>query len=680
MTKLRRSLCWALGTLVVLLFALWAVPLLMLDIGTRRARACLARIEGPRGPALPACDELAGWLRLPQRVPWTARDANMVREELSARMAIARYVDAAVGLPDRRALAEQREAVRESAEAVRNGTGLLRLAQLGPPVARPDLGDLAFQVGDADGLDRYAFDWTQWFTSAQAIEGALLRGQLARAVRLAQHYGGRPDHDLRTRVAALLCAGEDHLRGFEEVESVEDARADKRNANYARDFGSARVLVEACSARLGVPPPAVPPYGSAGDWDHRERLAVLRVRIARQQAGCGHGRPVERCASSERLSDAVSDVLDQLTTMRPLAYRAEMLGAVAPFLRDAPLAEQLARPNRDEPPSATRIPLSVVRLVERGKPDVPFLTAAERDQAVGKLLELAPGSPGVRGAAALLLAQAAVAHAVLGDQEHAVAAAVRAAELGLDDVLSKALLVSSVQVLGGDDAAAEQTMRDALPATDAPDPKLAALLLQLAELEAASAKRGDALALARRARSVARAADHAALQERAGWDELALESLDRVAAARSGSGAGSRDLLPFVGPEEPTIAPELRMATVDRLLDVWRAWLGDGPEARRAHRYQAFRQRGDETYALTAQWTVAGGLLDQPAEVEVWLDAYGSLAARHRGLRAYAWSRAQAARWRGDAQAAETWLHRFRAQQRWAHDSTHAELFQELGL
>jgi hypothetical protein len=667
-----------------LALGVFAAPPLAFNYGQRRARECLARIEAPRGPELPRCDAIGRWFRWTERVPWTRHQAARAREELDARMAVVEYVDAAVGVPDRTQLERARARVSEAGEEVRQGTGLLRLSELGAVIPAPNLGELAFSVGDSGALDSRAFDWTQWFTSLHAIDAALLRADLPRAARLAEHYAGRPDHDLRLPGGALLCSSGQIARGMEEIESVESARADKRTANFARNFGSARVLLEACAALGAELAPAVPSYGSAGEWDQRERLAVARLRLGERQPGCGAPPRLTGCSLRARINEAASELLDMLDSPGPLDFRPELLAAVGPFVTDTAIAVDLARPRAEEPAPKTHLPLTVQRMVEPGSPAAPFVPASDLVRGADALLALRPEHHELRALGGTLLGLAARAEAEMGERAVALELGRRAAPLATEDELAAALLESSVASLAGDDDGALGTLEHALGTPRAPEPMVAAAWLQLGSLRAAAGRHTDALAAARQGLAVAHAGRHAALSERGEWLLLALEAQDLAQARRDGpppageGAAATPEQLPLVGVPDPSIPDEVRARQLAATLAVWRRWVQDPPAERRAHRYAAMHARGDAAEARIEHLVLAGLLVDSPSEVEPWLDAYYALDAGSTSIRAYAWARAQAARWRDDSAAAALWLARFRALARWADDPLRGDLYQEL--
>jgi hypothetical protein len=659
-----------------------AAPTVLLQVGRERAASCLARIEQPRAARLPQCSAIDRWFDLPARWPFTRRWAQLFREELAARMAMASYVDAAVGAPSRAAQRKHFPALLQAAQLVEEGTGRVRLAQLGRATGAPDPGQLAYSTGDRQTLIDRGFEWTQWYTSNRAMEAALLHGELSRAVRLAEHYAGRPDPDLRLHLGALLCLGGQAERGLEHVRSVERARAEKRNANMARNFGAARVIVEECAHRAGLEAPPIPAYGGAGEWDHRERHAVMRLRHARQQQGCSDLGKLDSCVAFEQLSSAAEGAMKLLGSGIALDFRLELSAAVAELLRDGDAALELVRHRDGEPTAVSRTPLTVRRLVERDRPGQPAVHPAQLTGAADHLLSLEPRHPAVAEVAGAMLARAAAGYAGLGQLEPALDRARRAAPLVLDDAAGAGLFEASVAFIAGDAALAIERLTAALAKRPAADPVVAASRIQLAQLLAAAGRHADARAEAARAVEAAAATDHPVLLERAAWVQLALDSHQRTMDRRGeGQAAGpSPPQLPFVGPPRGWVADEARQRTLARAHDVWRRWLAAPASTRRACRYEAYRTRGDAPEARVAHLFLAGLLVDAPSEVEPWLDAYYALDASASSLRGYAFARATAAAWRGDQPARRLWLDRYRTLERWAQDPADADLFQRLRL
>ncbi|MBI4703627.1 MAG: hypothetical protein HY744_21155 [Deltaproteobacteria bacterium] len=695
---------WLKAGMALLVAAIGIAPVASLEIGVRRARACFAPIEEPRGAALPDSTVHARWLALSRRAPWTRRPAELLGEELAARYAVARYRDAAIGLPDRAALRERLRAVTEAAAAVRAGTGRLRLDELGPPLGAPDPGALAASVGDLGSLDDGALDWTAWEVSEQAMEAALLRADLGRAIRLAQHYAGRPDPDQRLRVGALLCAGGRHERGIEEIASVERERAEKRHANMARNFGQAHVLVEACAARGGLAPPPVPADDAgAGELDCRDRLAALRLRVAERGAGCRVGDA--GCARAVPVARAVAALLDSLSSGRDVPYRLELVALIAPLYVQAADLATLGRARGGEPEPEWRAPLTIWRMVERGAPDEPFVPPERLVRAAEHARGLDPPAAGLDPLVAAWMLRAAAGMAAGGApgeaRERAEALAAQGARLLVPAAaaLAAPLAASSVRYLAGDADGALRSLDEALGGAPAAGrellgPELAGLLaavhVQRAEI-LVGLRRPEAAAAARQAMDVARAVGQTSLAERAAWLALAVSppgapTLSEPSAAAGRDSRGPDELLilgglPPVGPPDADGGDaKARGVRLARVLGFWQSWLAAPSAARRAARYAAMRSRGDAPAASAAYLLLAGRLVDRPEEIEPWLDAFFALDARRGRLRTYAFARAEAARWRGDGQAEALWRGRHRALERLAQDPDLADLLPALRL
>ena len=335
---------------LVLLAVVVATPVLWLETIATRARGCFARQLEPRGPELPACAVGLGVLERLEGVPFVARHAQRVAEEMTARMTHRAYVDAAVGAPDPQALAERLHPAADAHRRVMRGTGRLVLDELGP--SEPVLGaaELAMSVGDAAGLDTVAERHAHHAATRRALEEALLRGDLPRARDLAERHVGRPDEELRLVVASLLCAiGVDAARGMAEAREVELRRAKDRKADFARPFGSARVVIEACAPLGNLEPPELPGYGYAGDWDHRARLMALRMRLFREHLGdCDLTDPAG-CRAEPVFAGNVDHLLERLRYRKPRRYRLETLASVVEAVGDPAEARRLAVELADEP-------------------------------------------------------------------------------------------------------------------------------------------------------------------------------------------------------------------------------------------------------------------------------------------------------------------------------------------
>jgi hypothetical protein len=128
------------------------------------------------------------------------------------------------------------------------------------------------------------------------------------------------------------------------------------------------------------------------------------------------------------------------------------------------------------------------------------------------------------------------------------------------------------------------------------------------------------------------------------------------------------------------ISAQARAADVADTLATWSAWLSGSSEQRRAARYALFHHRDVFPPSLTAYAYAAGRLVDAPEQVETWLDVAMARLEPRIGLRAYAFVRWRAARWRRDSKASARWRKRLDELVARTSDSGEAELWQTLGL
>jgi hypothetical protein len=351
---MRRHITWFAPLMISLIYAL---PIVLQERAVACARGCFSSLESRTVARLPDCEACASGLWLSRRAPWTRDYSRRVHEELTARAAVVAYLDAAVGQPSRAGLRQRFEPLWPAWRLTDGGTGSLKLDLLGPSIPAPQPGSLAKLAGDRRTLVDHGLRWNQWYVATAAIEAALIEGEIDRAVRLAEHYRGRPNTDLRVRVAAMLCIGMPKAKrgiveqAYQHAIEVMNARATKRNADFARDFGSARVVVEACAARLGVPPPKMPAVGHAGRLDYREQRLALHWRLAKQS-----GDPT-------RLAKARRAVEGFLRGPQPTAHRYALAALVidashslvdaADLLTLRPGQLSLHAPSRDRPVIST---------------------------------------------------------------------------------------------------------------------------------------------------------------------------------------------------------------------------------------------------------------------------------------------------------------------------------------
>jgi hypothetical protein len=697
--RLRRARL-GLGIAVVVGAAAGA-PFAMVEIGTRRAAECLERFEEPRAPDRPRCADTMKWFVAPSRLPWVL-SARYRAEELGARLPIAAYRDAIIGRPDPEALAIAAEGLLAGERLVAKGSQRTVLWDLGPAVGAPDLGREAAETGDRQTLVHRGEAWLAWPVRVAAVHAAFDEGDVPRAIELGKSYAGWDprDEDLRATVGALLCLGDEPSRGARMLTTLQDDRAARKYAAMSRDWGDVRELIVACSARAHVPPPARPKDAEAGLGDLVDVRTVLRLRLV-AEGGAAAGSATDAIAAAAELLEAAP---------RPARERVALLAGLVELAADAKqeiAAARLARLatthlDAGERPLVASPAVTALDLVDEAPGLAPVLPAAmlarsaARLEAASRDAELDDaGAAKLRTAAGAAWLEAARQYAQVGRADDAAAAIDHGGALVLPSGAARALARSSALYAAGDAKRALDELGGALaePPDAAADPAAArvhaAALVQQGELLASLGRRDEAADAAAAAIAPAGASHDLVLLARARWTALAL--------ARPGTGgpmgvkdafapiAVVKDAWPWVGFAERSGAwarPEpARAATLDRALDAWRRAVASPAETRLALRYEAMRHRGDAPPFLVPHLALGAALLaGSPGDVELWLDAYAAVDARRVTHRAYAWSRAEAARWRGDAAAAERWAARLRALRAVAADPEREEIARFLGI
>ncbi|WP_437817920.1 hypothetical protein [Sorangium sp. So ce1078] len=723
----QRPLALVLATAAVALiaFALLA-PVAVVFAGRRSAAACLASLEAPRGPALPDCRTEIRWFALPSRLPWTYRAASTLAEELGARTAVAGYIDAAVGRPDRAALAGATGAVATAEATVAAGSRRITFDELGPASGAPSLAREAARLGDRRTLLEQPERWPDWHVRVHTLRAALTEGDLQRALAIATGYAGMDprDEDLRATVGAILCLGTsaEAKRGVELLTLIQDDRASKRHAGMARNWGEVRAVLVACAARAGVEPPPMPEDPEAGLADAVEARLAQRARLAAAREGAGDAK--------RHALRAIRDLLVSAAALDPEA-RGKLLAVVLAEdgALDATEAAALARPEAAEAEEAdlaagadgapargaTGAALApragslraLDWLPERGLAR-PVIAGSLLARAAARAAELAaapqlspPEGDALRAAAGSLALQAARELALEGDAPRAIDALDRLGALSpeLAPEAARALARSSAWTLAGDRARALDLI-ERVDLAAAPPALRAAVLLQRAELLASLGRPLDAAraaVLADEEAAAARAAGPgdappgpaalALLDARARWTRLALALPGSGSPLRQGSPPAllPTDLsaaFPWVGFARLD-APWARdgQQAFSRALAAWSAAREAPPPTRRALRYAALRRRGDAPPALVPYAALSAQLLGGgEGDAEVWLDAFLALDAPRFSLRHTTFARAEAARWRGDEGSAAAWHRRYEALRAVASDPARAEIAGYLGL
>lgn len=619
-----------------------------------------------------------------------------MHEEALARIAIDDHLDSAIGRPGRAMLDATSEALGASAAAVRSGSQRPVLEELGPEVGAPDVGVMADLVGDRRMLVARAREWLDWTVRRHTIEAALLEGGLQKGVEVSRIYEGwdPSDDDLRAAVAALLCLSDDAKRGLAMLATIQNDRASRRYAAMARNWGDVRELIVACAAAHRIDPPPKPDGGDAGTGDPIVPRAVLRLRLG---VASTEGR-APRAAVEER-QRAVEEAMVLLDD--PPHSPASRLALLAGILDVGhPTANELLRlagarqGDLTERPLAPQAALTAFDVLDESpglRPIVHAPTWARAAERLSHALAPLPNGDGrtrLSTTAAAMWVEAASGWARAGDAERALDAIDRAAPLAGWSDRARALARSSVTYIAGDAARALQEL-DAVQGAASEEPiakRVAALaVIQRAELLASLGRAQDAAKAAVEGDIAAAISQSAVTDARGRVTRLALAS----------SGQRSRNAptpkpnpvtapLPWIGFADHagrwTESKAVGSALIDAVA-LWDAAIDEHADVALAFRYRLFARRGDAAPWMVPALAAAAKLIDGPPEaIETWLDAYFAIDARRVTLRAYAWSRAEAARWRGDAESATLWTARYHALQAIAVDPARAELAAFLGI
>lgn len=711
--RLSTRLAWGraarltLGGVGVLGLLALAIP----EVLVRRARSdaseCVARASSERGPVLPECKSLLGELSIPAKAPWTHHDATYRGEELLARDAVNRYLDAAVGSPDPTQLALRADDVKRAEEMVENGSQRVSLEELGPAIGAPHLGKLASSIGDRGTLIDRADTFGFWNLRVDVLEAAFLEADFDEVDEIAHRFADWDprDADLRTAVGATLCFT-DPRAGLAMLDRVPDDRAAKRYANIQRDYGEVLIVQRACAHKLGEAPPVPPPEGSAGEADADVARLAATVRLARTERE--RGEAIERSVGklqSGSLDDeapgARAALLAGVLTFRPELPAALALNLVAPRTEGeepelAPTSLTVSRilgehaglhayaPAEWHEIAASRLESLAGNVTETALAPTTSASSTSANSAIGAS---ATGAKKLLRASGAMSTAAAIERALAGEPALAEAAARAGATKNDLSPRAAAVSIASAVYVAGDALGARRILESA-PATPAKptadDARVELEFLTLLALVSASSGDRDAaakLATELETRAAKLTPARSAIEAR--WVGLAFSDAARSSAPASAPTATSRTErqaagFPWTGMAEPH--PRVRehgAVALEGTISALREALEASPEGRRAFRYAWMDHRGDLPDLATPAMIVATRLLDLEASgaaAETWLDALTTIDARRMRLRAYAFYRMEAARMRGDAVYADLWTERLRVLRRLASDPDDAEI------
>lgn len=633
------------------------------EIVVRRARddatRCLERARQPRSAKLPECSPLVRGFDFPTQFSYTRHDATYRAEELLARVAINRYLDAAIGDPDPARLATTALAVKKAQEMVENGSRRIWFEDLGSAVGSPHLGKLASSLGDRATLIGSPEYFGLWYNRRDTLEAALIEADFEEVDFIASRYASwsPSDADLVSAVGATLCITSPS-DGYGMLEKIPAHRAEKRYENMQRNYGEVHAIVSACAAKVGLPPPALPTDSGAGiaDLPSVRRLTELRLTVP----GDDRQRGVRRAI--DYLQRRGSEPVD-----RDQPHARAMLLAAVLVLSNEPLEPSLIvdiatpRVETGEGPLAPRAASLRTALVRPMGlyPVVPASWLSSGGRILAELSRRAGGSE--RGvlehAAGGLFTLAAIEHA--GDGR--VHAAVEAADDGsrwtqATPALGLYSRVSAAYV-AGDPTRALKLLDDGRDAARDATEDLEIALTTLEALVAASAgDRDRAARIAAELPAVAESAADPDLAISARWVALALG-----AAAPAPSPAPMR-LTAWTGQaDRASRYREHGDRALETTFAAWSEAFASTPEVRRAFRYHLFERRGDIPALGLPALVASARLLDPTISsegVETWLDAFSAIDARRMRLRSYAWMRMEAARIRGDRASERAWSDR----------------------
>jgi hypothetical protein len=648
------------------------------EVAVRRARdlaaRCLAKTRAPRGPVLEDCSYLVRGFDYPTDHSYTRHDATYRAEELLARVAMDRYLDAAIGDPSSTRLVKGAASVRAAQELIEKGSRRISFEELGPAMGAPHLGKMASSLGDRATLMETPEYFGLWYIRRDVLDAATLEADFEVLDDIATRYlaWSPSDADLVTALGATLCITSP-ADGLPLLAKVPPGRAEKRYENMQRNYGEVFAALTACAAKLGQAPD-LPTETHAGvaDVPTVRRLAALRVA----SPGADRAAKVRDAIDALRASGG-----ERLDKDQPYA-RAMLLAAVVTLsdgpLEPATLADMAIPRTGDGEGQLAPKAASLRTLLGRGPGLMPVVPAAWLTGAARALAEASRRASGahvaaLEGAAGALFTLAAIEHANDGRVLEAVEAAADGARWSGASERIEVLSTASAAYVAGDPRRALELL-DATPKLAGDDADAEVALNVLEVLVAASAgQRARASELAGKLPQIARQTDDIDLASFARWTSIAFAPQ----ALASELGEGPLEIR-WTGQADPRAQYRARAArSFDATFGAWARALGRPGEERRAFRYHLFEERGDLPALMLPTLIAAANLLDPETDgegAEIWLDALTALDSRRVRLRSYAFMRAEAARIRGDEASYLVWSERLDVLRQVAREEDDLEL------
>jgi len=668
-------------TVVTLGVAALVVPHGLVWIGSKSAVSCIRGYESPRGAELPWCGDAMKWFSFPARVPWTVTPATYRAEELRIRIAIGTYQNAVAGKPDREARKRGAELMQQAFTIVHTGSQRLAFEELGPAVGAPEPGQDALLAGDRDALLARAKEWGEWHQRQHTLQSALIEGDFAKALDAAKHYATYDprEEDLRSALGAILCLGGETQRGLEMLVLQQNDRASRRYAAMSRNWGDVRTAILACAALGKVPAPPRPATAEAGQDDHREVRAPVRLRLVEDH--------------DNRKREAQESAAQMLQTALPPGSRAPILASLLASGRELPPETwaDFATPRiaDGEPPMLDLGTVNVLGWLEVPA-DRPIAVGSVFRRGAEELMKAAESAPdeerqALESAAGALWIEGAKAYVRAADPDAAVEMLRRAAPLVNMDPTTHALAEGIARYAAGDAEGAHAVL--ASVPDEGADPELAAALLTLrAETSGVwgPPSEDEALAAFEAAEETESAALIAWAKRVRFWAAPWIEPAADVSIAQVDAMAGRFSVWPSLGYANKTVqwagVDDERLGLLARNIGVWSAALHASDEERRAFRYALLKHRGDMPDSAVPYLAIAQEVAGKGGDPEVWLDAVMAADASRFSMRAYAWMRAQSARARGDRESCALWTKRLKTLAAMIGDERRAELARFLGI